>query len=98
MLFGCQTKPKFKEFRSDGGWFSLHIPLEWERYSDEDEGTYAFYNPVEWKGNFRVTPMRWTKEDSAHNKSDEFISSELKKNKDAKKIKLGNWVCAYYKK
>jgi hypothetical protein len=98
IVLGCQDKIQFKEFKSDRGWLSLCIPTEWERHMDEDEGTYAFYNPVEWKGTFRITPMKWTRKDSTGNKSEEFISSELSENEGAKKIQIGDWVCAHYKK
>ena len=50
-----------KQFISDDGWFSLFIPSEWKEYDENGDGTYSFFDAKSktWKGNFRITPMRF---------------------------------------
>ncbi len=89
----------FKTFTSQNDWFSLTIPIEWQEYDDGEEDTCAFFNAKSWTGNFRITPLRWTKIlDPAEDKAAQFIAEELAENKDATQIKLGLFDCAHYKK
>ena len=86
-----------KTFTSPNGWFSLKLPANWDEYDDE-EGTSAFFNSKSWTGNFRVTPIRWTGlADPNEDKAAKYILAELKENKIATKVKLGNYDCAFYK-
>jgi len=47
-----------KIFVSDSDWFSIQIPVTWERYDDVG-GTYAFFDATQWTGNLRISPLKW---------------------------------------
>ncbi|TMI70670.1 MAG: DUF3805 domain-containing protein [Bacteroidetes bacterium] len=90
-----------KIFKSQNGWFSLTLPIDWEEYDDDetDERTYAFFNIKEWTGNFRITPFRWTNlVHPTEDKAAKYIAKELRKNHGATKITLGDFDCTYYRK
>ena len=88
-----------KNFTSPGGWFSFTLPVDWEEYDDGEKGTYAFFNSKSWTGNLRITPIRWEKmPDPTEDKAAKFIKKRLASNKQAVKIKLGDWDCVHYKK
>lgn len=40
-----------KKFISPGAWFSMVYPADWNEFED-GEGSFLFYNPNEWTGNF----------------------------------------------
>jgi hypothetical protein len=89
----------FKTFTSPNGDFSLSLPTDWDEYDDGDNETYAFFNAKAWTGNLRITPFYWANlVNPNEDKAADLISEELAENKDARKIKLGNFDCAYYKK
>ena len=86
-----------KNFTSPGGWFSFTLAVDWKEYNDGEEGTYAFFNYKSW-GNLRITPIRWENiPDSSEDKAAIFIKKRLASNKQAVKIKLGEWDCVHYK-
>ena len=41
-----------KKFISPGAWFSMNYPSDWNEFED-GEGSFLFYNPDVWTGNFR---------------------------------------------
>ena len=87
-----------RNFTSPGNWFSFTLPVDWEEYDDGEEGTYAFFNSKSWTGNLRITPIRWENiPDSSEDKAAIFIKERLASNKQAVKIKLGEWDCVHYK-
>ncbi|WP_293309441.1 DUF3805 domain-containing protein [Pedobacter sp. UBA5917] len=86
---------------SRGGCFSFALADGWAEYDDGDEATDAFWNEDEtlWTGNFRITSFQWPDvTNSGVDKADEYITTELIENEGAKKIKLGEYDCVYYKK
>lgn len=83
-------KKPFKKFQSDFGWFEMQLPSNWEQYEDA-EGTYAFYDPKLWKGNFRITPLQVN-----NTIDDDFLDSDFAEGYIEKY--LGNYRCTYYKK
>ena len=87
-----------RKFTSQDGWFSFTLPVDWEEYDDGEEGTYAFFNSKSWTGNLRITPIRWENiADPAEDKAEIFIKKRLANNKQAVRIKLGEWDCVHYK-
>lgn len=78
------------KFISPGGWFSLEYPAAWSEFEDS-EGTFLFYNPNKWNGNFRISAFKDASKDFAR----QCIASELKENPTSSAVKLGIWDCAY---
>jgi len=88
-----------KNFTSQDGWFSFALPVDWDEYDDGEEGTYAFFNSKSWTGNLRITPIRWENSPGpTEDRATEFIKKRLASNKQAFKIKLGDWYCVHYRK
>lgn len=86
-----------KKFISPGAWFSMIYPSEWNEYEDM-EGSFLFYNPNNWTGNFRISAFK--KEPSlpdAFRYGKESVKNELANNSAARSIKIGNLECAYSK-
>ena len=46
-----------KKFISPGAWFSMTYPADWNEFED-GEGSFLFYNPNEWTGNFRISDTK----------------------------------------
>ena len=46
-----------KKFISPGAWFSINYPADWNEFED-GEGSFLFYNPDEWTGNFRISAYK----------------------------------------
>jgi len=78
------------KYISPGGWFSLEYPVAWSEFEDS-EGTFLFYNPNEWCGNFRISAYR----DIAKDYAKQCVDYELNRNKESKRVKVGEWECAY---
>ena len=78
------------KFISPGGWFSLDYPATWSEFEDS-EGTFLFYNPDQWNGNFRISAFRDASKDYARM----CIEEELKQNPTSSLVKVGEWDCAY---
>ena len=76
-----------KKFISPGGWFSLEYPATWTEFEDS-EGTFLFYNPNKWNGNFRVSAFR------IKGNAQQYVKQELK-NQDVVSARIGEWDCAY---
>lgn len=80
-----------KTFISPGAWFSMGYPAAWSEFED-GEGSFLFYNPTEWTGNFRISAY---KGGAAY--GSEAVSQELKENPSAVPVKVGRLACAYSK-
>lgn len=46
-----------KKFISPGAWFSMSYPSDWNEFED-GEGSFLFYNPDVWTGNFRISAFK----------------------------------------
>lgn len=79
------------KYISPGGWFSLEYPATWSEFEDS-EGTFLFYNPNHWCGNFRISAYR----DNSKEYAKQCIDYELNTNKESIKVKIGEWECAYF--
>ncbi len=80
-----------KKFISPGAWFSMKYPADWNEFED-GEGSFLFYNPSEWTGNFRISAY---KGDAMYGK--DAVRQELKENQSATLVRLGSRECAYSK-
>ena len=80
-----------KKFISPGAWFSMVYPADWNEFED-GEGSFLFYNPNEWTGNFRISAY---KGNTTYGK--EAVEQELKENTSAALVKVGRLDCAYSK-
>lgn len=79
------------KFISPGAWFSMIYPAEWNEFED-GEGSFLFYNPTEWTGNFRISAY---KGNATYGR--EVIRQELKENPSATLVEVGGLKCAYSK-
>lgn len=86
-----------KKFISPGAWFTMIYPSTWSEFED-GEGSFLFYNPDVWTGNFRISAF---KADAAArgsiNYGREVVKQELKDNPSASLVKVGRLECAYSK-
>ena len=80
-----------KKFISPGAWFSMMYPVDWNEFED-GEGSFLFYNPNEWTGNFRISAYK-----GSATYAREVIRQELKDNPSAVSVRIGNMECAYSK-
>ena len=80
-----------KKFISPGAWFSMNYPSDWNEFED-GEGSFLFYNPDVWTGNFRISAFKGK---AGYGK--DVIRQELKENDSASLVKVGTWECAYSK-
>ena len=80
-----------KKFISPGAWFSMVYPADWNEFED-GEGSFLFYNPNEWTGNFRISAY---KGDTTYGQ--EAVKQELKENTSAVSVMVGHLNCAYSK-
>lgn len=80
-----------KKFISPGAWFSMNYPSDWNEFED-GEGSFLFYNPDVWTGNFRISAF---KGNAAYGK--DTVRRELKENDSASPVKVGTLDCAYSK-
>ena len=82
-----------KKFISPGTWFSMIYPSDWSEFED-GEGSFLFYNPEHWTGNFRISAY---KEDAAApggmNYGKDSVRQELKENPSASLVKVGHLEC-----
>lgn len=80
-----------KKFISPGTWFSMIYPADWSEFED-GEGSFLFYNPADWTGNFRISAY---KGNAAYGRDS--MQQELKENPSATLVKIGKLECAYSK-
>lgn len=85
-----------KKFISPQAWFSMFYPVDWNEFED-GEGTFLFYNPDVWTGNFRISAYKddSSKAGRANNYGKEVIEQELRQNASASIVKVGELTCAY---
>ena len=69
----------------------MYYPATWSEFED-GEGSFLFYNPEKWSGNFRISAFRG---EASYAK--ESIREELKENPSASRVKIGEWECVYGK-
>lgn len=82
-----------KKFISPGVWFSLTFPSSWNEFEDVED-SFLFYNPNKWTGNFRISAYR---DEKNKRYGKESVDYELKENKNASPVKIGELICAYSK-
>ena len=89
----------YKKFESNQGWLSMDYPSIWSQY-EEDEGTYLFMDDDNWKGNFRITPLKiaGNDEDSINLRLKKYVDEEIINNKGAQLVKIGQFEVAHYSK
>ncbi len=80
-----------KKFISPGAWFSMTYPVDWNEFED-GEGSFLFYNPNEWTGNFRISAF---KGNATYGKDS--VKQELRENSSAIPVRIGRMECAYSK-
>lgn len=80
-----------KKFISPGAWFSMIYPSDWNEFED-GEGSFLFYNPDVWTGNFRISAYK-----GKADYGQKLIRQELKENGSASLVKVGPLECAYSK-
>ena len=80
-----------KKFISPGAWFSMTYPADWNEFED-GEGSFLFYNPNEWTGNFRISAF---KGNATYGKDS--VKQELRENSSAIPVRIGRMECAYSK-
>lgn len=78
-----------KRFIAPGGWFAMHYPAAWSEFED-GEGSFLFYNPDVWDGNFRISAFRGN---SAYAEAN--LRNELRERPSAQLVQVGAWRCAY---
>ena len=69
----------------------MNYPSDWNEFED-GEGSFLFYNPDVWTGNFRISAFKGK---AGYGK--DAIRQELKENDSASLVKVGTWECAYSK-
>ena len=69
----------------------MNYPSDWNEFED-GEGSFLFYNPDVWTGNFRISAFKGK---AGYGK--DVIRQELKENDSASLVKVGTWECAYSK-
>lgn len=77
-----------KKFIAPAGWFALEYPDNWNEFEDE-EGTFLFYNPNHWEGNFRISAFK----DTSCNYACSVMEEELARSPGAVLRKVGSWEC-----
>ena len=86
-----------KKFISPQAWFSMTYPIDWNEFED-GEGTFLFFNPDVWTGNFRISAYK--EEASKRGSADygqEAVAQEFRQNDSASMVKVGPHNCAYSK-
>lgn len=85
------------KFISPGAWFSMIYPSNWNEFED-GEGSFLFYNPDKWTGNFRISAYKAeAKSADAMTYGRQSVLDELKDNSSASSIQIGGLECAYSK-
>lgn len=86
-----------KKFISPGAWFSLIYPSAWNEFEDT-EGSFLFYNPTNWNGNFRISAFKAdAKLPQGMQYGKEAVLYELQHNSNAVQVRVGSLDCAYSK-
>lgn len=72
-----------KKYISPDAWFSMEYPKAWYEFED-GEGSFLFYNPEKWNGNFRISAERGYSD----HYGEEVLTEEARKYPNYKRIKL----------
>lgn len=78
------------KYISPGAWFSLEYPDDWREFEDTED-SFLFYNPDKWTGNFRISAYQGENAGYAA----ECIEYEIQQNRGVRRVKVGQWNCAY---
>lgn len=78
-----------KRFIAPGGWFAMDYPAAWSEFED-GEGSFLFYNPDVWDGNFRISAFK-----GGASYAEDNLNDELRTHPDARVTMVGEWKCAY---
>lgn len=81
-----------KKYISAGSWFSFEYPDKWSEFEDE-EGSFLFYDPDSWGGNFRISASM----DSSTSFARDTMRDELSEYADAKLVNIGGMEYVYSK-
>lgn len=79
-----------KKYISPNSWFSFEYPDAWHEFEDE-AGSFLFYNPASWTGNFRISAAMDKSPDFARNT----LREELAQYSDAKMVSIGHHEFVY---
>ena len=79
-----------KKYISPGSWFSFEYPDAWHEFEDE-AGSFLFYNPSSWTGNFRISAVMDNSPDFARN----VLRDELAQYSDAELVTIGHREFVY---
>lgn len=79
-----------KKYISPGSWCSFEYPRSWHEFEDE-EGSFLFYNPSMWTGNFRISASM----DASNDFAQDIMRDELAQYADAKLVELGGKEFVY---
>lgn len=79
-----------KKYISPGSWFSIEYPDAWHEFEDE-AGSFLFYNPALWTGNFRISAVMDNSPDFARNA----LRDELAQYSDAELVTIGRHEFVY---
>lgn len=77
-----------KTFVSPGSWFSFQYPDSWCEFEEQSDG-FLFYDPDEWKGNFRI--QAWRDVRKSYGKA--CVDDEVR-NGGARLTQVGTWQAA----
>lgn len=80
-----------KKFISPSAWFSMSYPDAWNEFED-GEGSFLFYNPEIWSGNFRISAYK-----GEQGYGEAAVRQELGGQSPALKVRIGSLECAYRK-
>ncbi len=85
-----------RKFISPQSWFSLIYPASWNEFEDR-EGSFLFYNPNRWTGNFRISVYRKElNSKGAMMYAEEEMKQVLTLNNASRKMKIGSYNAVYY--
>lgn len=91
VIIDNEKRMQGKKFISPGSWFSMNYPSDWNEFGD-GEGSFLFYNPDVWSGNFRISSFKGK---AGYGKA--VIRQELSENDSASLVNIGTLECAYSK-
>ena len=78
------------KYISPGSWFSLEYPDDWCEAEDA-EGSFLFFNPEKWNGNFRISAYQG----DSRNYAKDCMNGELADTPGARHARVGKWECVY---
>jgi hypothetical protein len=85
----------FAWFTPESKTFAMQVPKEWELEMSGD--TYVWFDPREWKGNFRLTVYIWGGEPGSFVPS-AFLDEEYRDNPGAERKRYGEFEAVTYLK